>query len=108
MQHNDTAEEPASAWWVPHTVRKRDMIIKAMKKQHFRIHQKCGTEIPKSVKEGLALDASTGTTLWTDATRKEMKNVGVAFEILPERARMPVRHTHIQCHLVFNVKHGSL
>jgi len=30
--NNGLSEEPAFAWWVPHTVKKRDRIIKAMKK----------------------------------------------------------------------------
>jgi len=102
------AEEPAFAWWVPHTVKKRDPIIKAMKKQYFRIHQKCGIEIPKSVQDAQALATKTGTTFWMDATRKEMKNCSKAFQILPEGSRILVGHTHIKCHLIFNVKHGSL
>jgi len=36
--NNGLAEEPAFAWWVPHTVKKRDRITKAMKKRYFRIH----------------------------------------------------------------------
>jgi len=60
--NNGLAEEPAFAWWVPHTVKKWDRIIKAMKKRCFRIHQKHGIEIPKNVLEAQALDTKTGTT----------------------------------------------
>jgi len=193
--NNGLAEEPAFAWWVPHTVKKRDRIIKAAKKRYFRIHQKYGTQIPKTVREAQALDTKTGTTFWMDAIssprisysgmednklqlqllslgvnpggrmeqlgcwlnpacqtgklpnscttlwciqwwmsfpwsksmdwtfhhldtggqltymdaiRKEMKNCSKAFEMLPEGSRIPVGHTHIKCHLIFDVKHGSL
>jgi len=106
--NNGLAEEPAFAWWVPHTVKKRDRIIKTMKKRYFRIHQKCRIEIPRNVQEAQALDTKTGTTFWMDAIRKEMKNCTKAFEMLPERSRIPVGHTHIKCHLIFDVKHGSL
>jgi len=105
---NGLAEEPAFAWWVPHTVKKRDRIIKAMKKRYFRIHQKYGIEILKNVQAAQALDTKTGTTFWMDAIRKEMKNYSNAIEILPEGSRIPVGHTHIKCHLIFDVKHGSL
>jgi len=37
-----------------------------------------------------------------------MKNCSKAFEILPEGSKIPVGHTHIKCHLIFDVKHGSL
>jgi len=106
--NNGLAEEPAFAWWVPQTVRKRDRIIKAMKKRCFRIHQKYGIEIPKNVQAAQVLDTKTGTTFWMDAIRKEMKNCSKTFEILSEGSRIPVRHTHIKCHLIFDVKHGSL
>jgi len=58
--NNGLAEEPAFAWWVPHTVKKRDRIIKAMKKRYVRIHQKYGIEIPKTVQKAQALDTKTG------------------------------------------------
>jgi len=106
--NNGLAEEPAFAWWIPHTVKKWDRIIKAMKKQYFRIQQKYGIEIPKSVQEAQALDTKTETTFWMDAIRKEMKNCSKAFEMLLEGSRIPVGHTHIKCHLIFDVKHGSL
>jgi len=43
-----------------------------------------------------------------DTIRKEMKNCSKAFEMLPEGSRIPAGHTHIKCHLIFDVKHGSL
>jgi len=89
-------------------MKKRDRIIKATKKRYFRIHQKYEIEIPKNVQEAQALDTKTGTTLWMNAIRKEMKNCSRAFKMLPEGSRILVGHTHIKCHLIFDVKHGSL
>jgi len=89
-------------------VKKQDWIIKAMKKQHFRIHHKYGIEIPKNALEAQAVDTKTGTTYWMDAIRKEIKNCSKAFEMLPEGSMIPAGHTHIKCHLIFDVKHGSL
>jgi hypothetical protein len=106
--NNKIDDEPAFAWWVKHTLRKRDRIIKAMKKRYFRVNQKYGIQIPKSVEEALRIDKETGTTFWTDAIRKEMKNCAKAFEILPEGAPIPVGHKHIKCHIIFDVKIGTL
>ena len=47
---NKLEDEPAFKWWVPHTIRKRNRILKAMKKRYFRTSQKFGIELPKTVK----------------------------------------------------------
>ena len=41
---------------------------------------------------------------WAQAVLKEMTNVGVVFEILPEGVRAPPGWTKASGHLVFNVK----
>ena len=105
---NKLTDEPAFKWWVPFTIRKRNRILKAMKKRYFRTHQKFGIELPKTVERALEIDKETGTTFWRDAIEKEMKTVMVAFDILPEGAARPVGRDFIKCHLVFDVKQGSL
>ena len=42
--------------------------------------------------------------MWERAYRKEMKNVGIASEILDEGARAPVGWKKSSVHLVFDVK----
>jgi hypothetical protein len=37
-------------------------------------------ELPKSVKQALAIDRNMGTSFWKDDIEKEMKNVLPAFE----------------------------
>ena len=102
--NNKLEHEPAFAWWVPYTLKKRDRIIKAMKKRYFRRDQKYGIELPKTVKRALEIDEETGTTFWRDALAKEMKNVSKAFEVLEEGESLPVGYTHINCHIVFDIK----
>ena len=46
-------------------------------------------ELPKTVEETNALDAKNGNHLWADVLSKEMENVRVAFEILPDRKPVP-------------------
>jgi len=101
---NQLEKEPAFAWWVPYTLRKRDRIIKAMKKRYFRIDQKYGIELPKTVKRALEIDEETGTTFWRDALNKEMLNVSKAFEVLEEGERLPSGYKEINCHIVFDIK----
>jgi len=101
---NQLLEEPAFAWWVPQVIRRSNRIIKAMKTRYLRRNQKYGIEMPKDVKRALEIDAETGTTFWRDAIAKEMKAVGKAFEILEEHEPTPVGHTHIKCHMVFDIK----
>ena len=105
---NKLEDEPAFKWWVPFTIRKRNRILKAMKKRYFRTHSKFGIEIPKTVKRALEIDEETGTTFWRDAIKKEMSTVMVAFDILAEGANRPVGYNYMDCHMVFDVKQGSL
>jgi hypothetical protein len=60
-------------------------------------------ELPKSVKQALAIDRNTGTHFWTDAIEKEMKNVLQAFEFRDDDV-MPPGFKKINCHMVFDVK----
>ena len=50
------------------------------------------------------IDKGNGNTLWRDAIKKEMTNVGIAFEVLEEREHAPVAWRKVSGHLVFDVK----
>ena len=100
----DIQREPAFAWWVPFTLRKRDRIIAAI---HTRVRKKThkyGIEVPSSVEHALEIDKKNGNTLWRDAIAKEMYNVSVAFKILEEHENLPVGWTKSSGHFVFDVK----
>jgi hypothetical protein len=96
-------EEPAFKWWVCHTLRKRDRIIKKVKSRYWKRTHKYGIELPHSVKEALAIDRRTGTTFWRDAIDKEMTNVLMAFEYL-ENGKPPPGFTQIKCNMIFDIK----
>jgi hypothetical protein len=99
--------EPAFNWWVPHVLKKPDWIISLVCKQttHYlkRTH-KFGIEVPKTVKKALALDSKNGNTLCKDAIAKEMKEVCIAFNILPDGQSAPIGYQKIPCHMIFEVK----
>jgi hypothetical protein len=72
---NKLVEEPAFKWWVPYTLKKRDQIIKAVKRRFHRKNKKFGMEIPHLVKRALEIDRETETDHWAVALAKEMKNM---------------------------------
>jgi hypothetical protein len=43
-------------------------------------------------------------TLWFDAIMKEMKNVRVAFEILPNGTKPTPNYNHVNLMMIFDVK----
>jgi hypothetical protein len=45
-----------------------------------------------------------GNTLWADAIAKKMKEVCIAFNILPDVHSAPIGYQKIPCHLIFDVK----
>ena len=100
----DIADEAAFAWWVPYTLRKRDVIISAVKSRIRKTTHKYGIEIPTSINDAIRIDAKNGNTFWQDAIKLEMFNVGVAFEILDENIKAPPGWSKVTGHLVFDVK----
>ena len=83
------SNEPAFAWWVPYTLRKREIILAAVKNRIHKTTHKYGIEIPRDMEHAHKIDSRNRNTMWRDALKKEMYNVGVAFEILDEGAHAP-------------------
>ena len=77
--------EPAFVWWVPYVMRKRDVIVSAVKSRIKTTH-KYGIEMPVPgkdvVQHAIDLDRRNGNTLWRDSLTKEMRNLMIAFKIL--------------------------
>ena len=97
-------DEVAFAYWVPYTLRKRDAIISAVKSRYTRRTHKFGVRVPMTVKEAYAIDAYNENHLWRDAIKKEMTNVGVAFQVLDDNESLPVGSTPVTGHMIFDVK----
>ncbi len=88
-------------------MRKCDQIISLVRRRntcYLKRTHKFGIEVPKTVKEALALDRKNGYTLWADAIAKEMKEVRIAFNILPDGCSAPIEYQKIPCHMIFDVK----
>jgi hypothetical protein len=94
--------KPAFNWWVPLVLRKCDQIVSLFRRRttcYLKRTHKFGIEIPKTVKEALALDRKNGITLWADAIAKEMREVHIAFNILPNGGSAPIGYQKIPCYL---------
>ncbi len=99
--------EPAFNWWAPHVLKKCDWIISQVCKRttrYFKRTHKFDMKVPKTVKEVLDLDRKNGNTLWADAITKEMKEVHIAFNILPDGHSVPIGYQKIPCHMIFDMK----
>ena len=109
---NKIDHEPAFAWWVPFTLRKRNRIVSKMQKKYWRTSHKFGIEVPTTLRRAYEIDEDTGTDFWQKATAKEMTKVRVAYEEkegTPEQVRSGeatgyIGYQEITCHLVFDVK----
>ena len=89
--------------------------IKAEEQNHISVNKrylkqthKFGIRLPKSVKEAYEIDRQTNTTYWSYVIKKEMKTVDVAFEVLEDDENLPVGYQYMECHMVFDIKMGSL
>lgn len=103
-------EEPAFAWWVPHTVRKRNAILSKVKSKYWQRTHKFGIRIPKSVAEAKKIDAENGNTLWWDSICTEMANVRIAFEEYEGPLTVdgkPKGYKPLTVHMVFDIKLGE-
>ena len=98
------ADEPAFCWWVPYTLRKRDVILSAVKSRIRKTTHKYGIEMPISIEHAHRIDEANGNTFWRDAIGKEMTNVGIAFEVLEGGKSAPPGWHKVTGHLIFDVK----
>ena len=96
--------EPAFAWWVPFTLKRRNRIIAAVNSRYHKRTHKFGIEVPKNFDECVRIDKENGNTLWQDAVRKEMSKVRVAFQVMGDDDVPPPTFQEIRCHLIFDVK----
>ena len=105
---NGISHLPAFAWWVPHTLRKRDRIVAKVKSKYWVRTHKYGIRIPKLVEEAIRIDQENGNTLWWDALMLEMKNVRPAFEVFRGKpGDLPIGYSKIDCHVIWDVKLGE-
>jgi hypothetical protein len=101
---NKIDDEPAMAWWVPYTLKKKIHIVSAIKQRVKKTTHKYGVRVPKTLREAYNLDEENKNTVWRDAVKKEMENVSAAFDIL-DGTRVPSpMHVKLDTQIIFDVK----
>ena len=98
------ADEPALAWWVPYTLKKKDRIIAAVNSRVKKQTHKYGIEVPWSATHARDINRKNDSRYWQDAIDLEMFNVSIAFEVMENSEKMPVGWTKSSGHLIFDVK----
>lgn len=101
---------PGFRWWVHQAIGHKNRIVSKVRSKYWSSTHKFGVELPKTIDDCKRLDTKNGNTLWMDAVRKEMKGIDEhkTFEILEAEQPLPVGYQLIKCHLVFDVKLGTL
>ena len=90
--------------WVPHFLRKRDIIISNDTSRARKKTYKCGIEMPTDIEHAKRLDIKNGSTFWIESIKKEIHDVGINFEILKANVSMSIGYRKITGHVVFDVK----
>lgn len=103
-KENRLLDEPAFQWWAPHVLKKLIRLIKMSRTKHVRKGFKFGIPIPTTVDEAIDLDKQNKNTFWYDAIMKEMKNVRVAFEFIPDGEKPPPNYQHVALMMIFDIK----
>ena len=96
--------QPAFKWWVSYTLKKRDAIISKVQARVRRVTHKYGIKVPRTIKQAYEFDKENGNTFWRDAVKKEMTNVGIAFQIYEDGEVIPNGFKKVTGHLIFDVK----
>ena len=100
----EIGDEPAFAWWVPHTIKKRDQIISKVVSRSKKKTHKYGIEVPRDMRHAMELDKQNGNTLWAEAIRKEMSEARVAFDVKEKNTRVEPAREYLECYTIFDVK----
>ena len=86
-------------------MKKRDVIISAVKARARKVTHKYGVEIPTSVEHAKDLDARNGNRLWQTALEKEIYELGRGLEVKDESVtRPPPGWSLVTGHTVWDVK----
>ena len=107
--NNKIHDEPAFAWWVPHTIKKRNYMIGKVKSKYWQRTNKYGLRLPKSVKEAYEIDDENQDSMWADAIKDEMLKIINATEVHDGKEQVLIDDgfKRITGHVIFDIKLGE-
>jgi hypothetical protein len=95
--------DPAFMWWVSFTLRKRDIILSAVKYRLRKAPNKYGIAIPRTLEEAIKFDLKMSNKGWQDSIDKEKLNIGVYFEILDDDVPTPIGWSKEAGRMIFDI-----
>ena len=101
------ASMPGFQWWMPHTIEKKDRLLKILKKRVVkRKNKKFCIKVPKpmDVRRALEMDRETGSNQWAKAMGKEVGTVFPALQVLEDGEEVPVGSQFVDLMMIFDVK----
>ena len=98
--HNNAA----FAWWATINLRKRNIVIAAVKSHVRKSLHKYGIETHNSVDNVKIIDIENNNMFWKNALNKEMSNVGIDFIIIEDDEPPPTGYKKSTRHIIFDVK----
>ena len=72
---NKIDDEPAFAWWVAYTLKKRERIISKVKSKYWKTSHKYGVRLPKSAEEALRIEKESETDYWEGHEQRNEKKL---------------------------------
>ena len=85
-------------------MRKRNIILSAIKSHLRKKTHKYGIEIPTSIAHAKQIYTRNGNTFWRDAIDLQMHDEMIAFQVLDNGERAPQGWAKVTKHLVLDVK----
>ena len=92
---------------VHHVLKKRNQIFSMVRKcsaQYIKRTHTFGPKLSKIVNEAYTIDEKNGNTIWQHDIQKEIENVKIAFQTIPEGKKPSNGFQYVNCHMVFNIK----
>ena len=77
---NHIADKPEFAWWVPYTLKKRNIIISKVNRNYWKTTHMYRVRLPNNVTEAMQIDQINGNTYWKDAIEKYTKEARITYK----------------------------
>ena len=77
---NHISDKPVFAWWVPYTLKKRNIIISKVNRNYWKTTHMYRVRLPNNVTEAMQIDQINGNTYWKDAIEKYTKEARITYK----------------------------
>ena len=100
---NHINDQPAFQWWVSYTLKKKDVIISAVKAMMRNNQIKYGLNVPRNMREVKLFDQANFNNAWQDVTNLETATIMLAIDLIEGNRPLP-GYTKSSGYLLFDIK----